>query len=272
MKRTAIAIAITFLAIASTACRTTDVAAGGAASASPLDNTPRHDEWVDVAREGRTVRTYVVYPQRSDRAQVVVLIHENRGLTDWVRTVADRLAEEGYIAIAPDLLSGMAPGGGGTRDFASEDEARQAIGRLPPEQVRADLRSVVEDARRIPAASGEVSIAGFCWGGARAWEAANEIDGLRRVFVFYGSGPDEASEVAGIEAPVFGFYGGEDARVNATIPKTEELMRAAGKRFEPVVYDGAGHAFMRLGEAPDASDANRRARAAAWERWLALLP
>lgn len=273
MKRTALMIAIACLALGTAACRTTVDAAppSPAASGSRLDTTPRHDEWIDVARAGRTVRTYVVYPQVSDKAQVVILIHENRGLTDWVRTVADRLAEEGYIAIAPDFLTGMAPAGGGTPDFASEDAARQAIGKLPPEQVRADLRSVVEEARRIPAANGEVSIAGFCWGGARAWEAANEIDGLRRVFVFYGTGPDEPSEVAGIDAPVYGFYGGDDARVNATIPKSEELMRAAGKRFEPVIYDGAGHAFMRLGEAPDASDANRQARDAAWQRWLTLL-
>lgn len=265
MKRTAIVIPLLCIVLAAGGCRTTQTAP------SRLETTPRHDEWIQVAREGRNVRTYVVYPQVSDRAPVVILIHENRGLTDWVRTVADRLAEEGYIAIAPDFLSGMAPGGGGTREFASEDAAREAIGRLPAEQVRADLRSVVEEARGIPSASGEIFLAGFCWGGARAWEAANEIDGLRRVFVFYGTGPDDPEAVSGIDAPVFGFYGGNDARVNATIPKTEESMRAAGKRFEPVTYEGAGHAFMRLGEATDASEANARARAAAWERWLALL-
>ena len=271
MKRTALMIAIACIALGTAACRTTVDATPATSGASRLDTTPRHDEWIDVAREGRTVRTYVVYPQVSDKAQVVILIHENRGLTPWVRTVADRLAEEGYIAIAPDFLTGSAPGGGGTGDFPSEDAAREAIGRLSPEQVRADLRSVVEEARRIPAANGEVSIAGFCWGGARAWEAANEIDGLRRVFVFYGTGPDDPAEVAGIEAPVYGFYGGNDARVNATIPKTEELMKAAGKRFEPVIYDGAGHAFMRLGEMPDAEPANKSARLFAWERWFALL-
>ncbi|HEY0787256.1 MAG TPA: dienelactone hydrolase family protein [Thermoanaerobaculia bacterium] len=268
MKRTAILLLFLLLAAAA-GCRTSVDATP--AGASRLDVTPRHDEWIDVERPGRTVRAYGVYPQRSDRAPVVVLIHENRGLTDWVRTVADRLAEEGYIAVAPDFLSGMAPGGGGTREFASEDEARQAIGRLTAEQVRADLRSVVAEAKGIPAASGVISIAGFCWGGARAWEAANEIDGLRRVFVFYGTGPDDSAKVAGIEAPVFGFYGGNDARVNATIPRSEELMRAAGQRFEPVIYEGAGHAFMRLGEAADASDANRKAREAAWARWLDLL-
>jgi carboxymethylenebutenolidase len=237
---------------------------------SRLETTPRHDEWIEVAQDGRRVRTYVVHPERSDRAPVVIVIHENRGLTDWVRSVADRLAEHGYLSVAPDLLSGMAPGGGGTRDFATSDAAREAIGRLPPEQVMADLRAVIAHARQIPSASGWVAVAGFCWGGARTWDAAREIDGLGAAFVFYGTGPQEADDVKSIQAPIHGFYGGNDARVNATLPRTEELMRAAGKRFEPVIYDGAGHGFLRAGEEPDASEENRRATGQAWERWLRL--
>ena len=244
----------------------------GASTSSRLESTPRHHEWIDVAREGRTVRAYVVYPERADAAPAVVVIHENRGLTDWVRAVADRLAEEGRVAIAPDLLSGTAPGGGGSADFPSEDVAREAIGRLDPVQVRDDLRAVAERARRLPGADGTVAVAGFCWGGARAWEVAGDVDGLAAAFVFYGTGPDEPGEVAGIEAPVYGFYGGDDARVNATGPRTEELMRGAGKRFEPVTYEGAGHAFLRAGEAADASPANRAAMEEGWRRWLRLLP
>jgi carboxymethylenebutenolidase len=239
--------------------------------ASRLDSTPRHDEWVEVRRGDRTIHTYVVYPQTSAKAMAVVLIHENRGLTDWVRATADRLAEEGYIAVAPDLLSGAAPGGGRTSDFASEDAARQAIGSLPREQVAADLRAVVDYARGIPAASGKVSVAGFCWGGARTWEVANSGAGIAAAFVFYGTGPTDAAGVAGITAPVHGFYGGDDARVNATIPTSAGLMRAAGKRFEPVTYEGAGHAYMRSGEMPDATPANRAAREQSWQRWLRLL-
>jgi carboxymethylenebutenolidase len=239
--------------------------------ASRLDSTPRHDEWVEVRQGGRTIHTYVVYPQTSRKAMAVVLIHENRGLTDWVRATADRLAEEGYIAVAPDLLSGAAPGGGRTSDFASEDAARQAIGALPREQVAADLRAVVDYARAIPAASGTVSVAGFCWGGARTWEIANAGAGIASAFVFYGTGPAEARGVAGITAPVHGFYGGDDARVNATIPTSAELMRAAGKRFDPVTYEGAGHAYMRSGEMSDATPANRAARDQSWQRWLRLL-
>ncbi len=238
---------------------------------SRLESTPRHDEWVDIQRGERRVRTYVVHPQRSDRAPVVIVIHENRGLTDWVRSVADQLAEKGYLAVAPDFLSGMAPNGGGTRDFVTEDAAREGIGRLTRPQVLDDLRAVIDHVRTIPSAASSVSIAGFCWGGARTWDAANEIRGLSAAFVFYGTGPQEPAGVASIEVPVYGFYGGNDARVNATIPKTEELMRAAGKRFEPVTYEGAGHAFMRLGELPDATPANKKARDEGWSRWLGAL-
>ncbi len=239
--------------------------------ASRLEATPRHDEWVDVKSGAKNVRTFVVYPQRSDKAPVVVVIHENRGLTDWVRSVADKLAEEGYIAVAPDLLSGTAPNGGGTKDFPSEDAAREAIGKLQRDQVIADLRAVVDYARTIPAASGKISVGGFCWGGARTWDAANNISGLAAAYPFYGTGPQDAAGVANITAPVYGFYGGDDARVNATIPKSQELMNAAGKKFEPVIYEGAGHAFMRLGELPDATPANRKAHDEAWARWLMLL-
>jgi carboxymethylenebutenolidase len=236
-----------------------------------LETTPRHDEWIDVARDGRKVHTYVVYPQRADKAPIVIVIHENRGLNDWARTVADRLAEEGYIAVAPDLLSGAAPNGGNTKDFPSEDTAREAIGKLPRQQVLDDLRAVIETAKAIPSANGKVAVAGFCWGGGKVWDVANNVPGLYAAFPFYGTGPQDAAGVANIEAPVFGSYGGDDARVNATIPKTEEAMKAAGKRYEPVIYPGAGHAFMRLGEAPDASEANRNAREEAWKRWLAML-
>ena len=232
-----------------------------------LESTPRHDEWVDIG----TVRTYVVYPQVSNRAPAIVVIHENRGLTDWVRTVADRLAEQGYIALAPDLLSGTAPNGGNTKDFPTEDAAREAISKLDRAKVIENLRGVVEYARAIPAANGKVSVGGFCWGGSRTWDVANNVDGITAAYPFYGGGPQEAAGVAGIEAPVYGFYGGADARVNATIPKTEELMRAAGKTFEPVIYDGAGHAFMRLGELPDATPENKQAHDEAWKRWSALL-
>ncbi|HEX7708041.1 MAG TPA: dienelactone hydrolase family protein [Thermoanaerobaculia bacterium] len=260
-------LAATFL----TGCQHVPTAEPPTSPASRLETTPRHDEWVDLTHGERTLRAYVVYPQRSSLSPVVVVIHENRGLNDWARSVADRLAEEGYIAIAPDFLSGTAPNGGGTRDYPSEDAAREGISRLARSQVMADLQATVDYARRIPAADKTVSVAGFCWGGSRAWDAANTITGLEKIFVFYGGGPQEPAGVAQIKSPVYGFYGGDDARVNATIPQTQALMAGRQLTFDPVIYDGAGHAFMRLGEQPDASEANRRAYLQAWGRWLRLL-
>jgi carboxymethylenebutenolidase len=236
-----------------------------------LETTPRHDEWVTIESAGRPLHAYVVYPQSSRKTGAVIVIHENRGLTDWVRTVADRLAEEGVLAIAPDFLSGSGPNGGRTSDFATSDAAREAISRLPREQVLADLASAARYARSLPSANGKLAVAGFCWGGARAWEAANTVDGLAAAFVFYGTGPSSDEGTAGIEAPVYGFYGGADERVNATIETTRGIMEKQGRRFEPVIYEGAGHAFMRLGEEQNPTEANRRARDEAWTRWLELL-
>jgi carboxymethylenebutenolidase len=239
--------------------------------ADRLEHSPRHNEWIQIQRDSRTIHAYVAYPQVSAKAPAVIVIHENRGLTDWERSVADKLAESGFIAIAPDLLSGMGPSGGRASDFPSQDAAREAIGKLPPDQVLADLNRVGDYVKSLPAASGELSVGGFCWGGGKTWALANSRRDLSGAYVFYGTGPQDESGVTNIIAPVFGFYGGSDARVNATIPKTEELMRAAGKRFEPVIYDGAGHAFMRLGMQPDANEANRKAHDQAWVRWISLL-
>lgn len=236
-----------------------------------LETTPRHDEWVTIESAGRTLHAYVVYPQSNRKSGAVMVIHENRGLTDWVRTVADRLAERGYLAIAPDLLSGAAPNGGRTSDFPTSDAAREAISKLPRPQVLADLAATANYVRNLPSANGKLAVAGFCWGGSRTWDSANTIDGVSLAFPFYGTGPTTDDAVTGIEAPVYGFYGGDDARVNATIDPTKALMEKHGKKYEPVIYEGAGHAFMRLGEEQNPTDANRKARDEAWTRWLTLL-
>ncbi len=236
-----------------------------------LETTPRHDEWVTIDSAGRPLHAYVVYPQSSKKAGAVMVIHENRGLTDWVRTVADNLAEKGYLAIAPDLLSGSAPNGGRTSDFPTSDAAREAISKLPRAQVLADLAATANYVRTLPSANGKLAVAGFCWGGARTWDTANTVDNVAVAFPFYGTGPTTDEGVSGIEAPVYGFYGGDDARVNATIEPTQALMQKHGKKFEPVIYEGAGHAFMRLGEEQNPTEANRRGRDEAWVRWLSLL-
>jgi carboxymethylenebutenolidase len=233
-----------------------------------LEKSPRHQEWVKVKHGARVVDAFLVYPEVKSKSAAVVVIHENQGLTDWVRTIADQLASHGYIAIAPDLLSGMGPNGGNTSTFPDGNAAREAIYKLQPETVTADLNAVTDYVRKLPASSGKVAVAGFCWGGAQTFRFATNRPDLAAAFVFYGPGPES---VSGVKAPVYGFYGGNDARGNATIPKSEEQMKATGGRFEPVVYEGAGHGFMRSGQDPGGSEENRKARAEAWQRWVSLL-
>lgn len=234
-----------------------------------LEKSPRHREWVTVKHDGRSVETFVVYPESKEKRPVVILIHEIFGMSDWVQDLADQVAAAGYIAVAPDLLSGMGPNGGRTSEFA-QDKVMEAVSHLKPDQVTADLNAVADYGNRIPASNGTLFVGGFCWGGGQTFRFATNRGDLRAAFVFYGPPPDKAS-MAQIKAPVYGFYAGDDARIGATLPDTTAQMKAAGKTFDPVTYEGAGHGFMRAGEAPDANDANKKARSDAWARWKDLL-
>ena len=236
-----------------------------------LENSPRHHEWQDIKYGDRTVRTFVVFPEVADAAPAVLVIHENRGLNDWARGFADQVAEAGYIAVAPDLLSGTGPDGGGTSAFASSDDARNGIYELDPEQVTADLRAVADYAKQIDAANGQLVVIGFCWGGSQAFRFATNSDQMEAAFVCYGTAPKDEEALARISVPVYGFYGGNDNRVNATIADTESAMEKLGKVYEPVIYDGAGHGFFRAGESADASDDNKKARQDGWTRLKSLL-
>ena len=245
-------------------------------------DSPRHREWVNIKAGDRTVSAFVVYPEVKKKATSVIVIHEIFGLTDWVQMLTDELAAAGYIAIAPDLLSGMGANGGGTTSFADGQAVGKAIRDLPPDQVTADLNAVADYVAKLPAANGKVAVSGFCWGGAQSFRFATNRPSLAAAFVFYGNAPDSAEAIAKIKAPVYGFYAGNDARINAGLPKTEELMKAAGKKFDSVIYEGAGHGFMRAGAAPPPAEdaeqrvkesypANKKAREDAWVRWKALL-
>jgi carboxymethylenebutenolidase len=236
-----------------------------------LEKSPRHLEYVKVQNGKREVNSFIGYPEVKDKATAVIVIHEIFGLSDWVRGVTDQLAEAGYIAIAPDLLSGTAPGGGGTAELGSGDAVRKAISSLPADQITKDLDAVVEYVSKLPACNGKVVVMGFCWGGGQTFRYATNNKNIKAALAFYGTGPEKAADIARIQAPVYGFYGGNDNRVNSTIPKSEELMKAAGKTYEPVIYEGAGHGFMRAGEAPDANEANKKARDQAWTRIKAIL-
>ncbi len=234
-----------------------------------LEKSPRHGEWIQVKHDNRSVNTFVVYPESKNKAPVVLVIHEIFGLTDWVRSVADELAAHGYIAVAPDLLSGAGPKGGGSSEFASTQDAMKAISSLDPDQITADLNAVADYAKKLPASSGKLAVAGFCWGGGQSFRFATNRKDLVAAFVFYGPPPNDVSPIT---APVYGFYAGNDARIGATIPDTEAAMKKAGKTYEPVTYEGAGHGFMRAGEDPsNTNPANKKAHDEGWDRWLKLL-
>jgi carboxymethylenebutenolidase len=231
-----------------------------------LEKSTRHHEWAEVQYENRTVHCFVAYPERPRNTPVVIVIHENRGLTDWVRSMADQLAAAGYLAIAPDFLSGFSPERGKTTDFENSDEARNAIYELDPAQVAADLNRVYDYAAGLPSSNGKVAVIGFCWGGSQAFRMATYNPDIVATMAFYGTAPKDAEAFQGIRAPVYGFYGENDQRVNATIPETAQLMTAAGKAYQYEIYSGAGHAYMRYADEPDANKANRKAKKKSMKR------
>ena len=266
-----------------------------------LAKSPRHQEWVKVKNGTREVNSFVVYPEVKNKATAVVVIHEIFGMSDWVQSLTDQLAEAGYVAIAPDLLSGMGPNGGGTSSM-DRQAVGQAIRDLPPDQITADLNAVADYVSKLPASNGKVVVTGYCWGGSQSFRYATNNPKLKAAFVFYGSAPAAAdgtpdkTALAKIAPPIYAFYAGNDARINATVPKTTEAMAELKKTYDPVTYEGAGHGFMRAGEAPepvapqpkgdqaaddkakadyqkalDAWKANKKARDEAWVRWKKLL-
>jgi len=234
-----------------------------------LDASPRHREYVTLKHDGRSVQAFVVYPEVNRKTPVIVLIHEIFGLSDWAKEMADELAAAGYIVIAPDLLSGTGPGGGGTDSYSGMDAITKAVSGLDPNTVNADLDAAADYGERLPASNGTVVSVGFCWGGGKSFAFATHRKDLAAAFVFYGPPPSEFSTIT---APVYGFYAGNDARIGATVPATVTGMKAAGKKYEHVTYDGAGHGFMRAGEDPsNTNPANKTARDKAFGRLTSLL-
>ena len=219
----------------------------GQASKDRTANSPRHQETVDIKVPGveQPMKAFVVYPERPGKAPVVLCIMEIYGMTDWVRATADQLAADGFIAIAPD--------------FNSLKPAGTAVNSIPIAEIMADLNATRDYGLKLPAASGKTATVGFCWGGGTSFAFAAAQPGLNAAVVFYGTPPADG-DLAKIKAPVAGFYGGNDARVTATVAPTIEKMKAAGKSYDPHIYDGAGHGFMRQ----QSPDANAKAAEEAW--------
>ena len=264
-----LAVALLLAAVAAgPALAQTPLPPGEAEASIRLEGSPRHGEWVRVeAGGGDRVDAWLVYPERSDPAPVVIVIHEIFGLTDWIRAVTDQLAAEGFIAIAPDFLSGKGPGGGGSASVSS-DAARGLIGRLEWQEILRRLDATARYATGLPAATQRFGVVGFCWGGATTFGYATEQSALGAAVVYYGTSP-ETRGLAAVRAPVLGLYGGDDARVNATIPAAETEMRRLGRRYEKEIYEGAGHAFLRAQDGRGGANLNASRRA--WPRMLTFL-
>ena len=236
-----------------------------------LSDSPRHHEWVTLSHGNRELEAFVVYPEKKEKAKPVIVIHENRGLNDWARLFADKLAAQGYLVIAPDLISNTVEGKKKTTDFENSDAAREAIYDLDKDQVTADLNAAYEYISQDSASTGEVAVVGFCWGGSQTFRYATNNPDITSAHVFYGTAPKNAEVYGQIQAPVYGYYGGNDNRVNSSIEDTEKYMKDAGKTYEYQIYDNAGHAFMRSGHEPDAQKGNKNAHDNAWERLLKLM-
>lgn len=229
-----------------------------------LEKSPRHLEFVTVKYGNRELKCFIGFPEVRTKATTVVLIHEIFGLSDWMRGMVDQFAEAGYIAIAPDFLSGMGANGGGSETFTG-DEVRSKIQGLPQAQVDADIAAAAAYVAKLDASNGKVVVGGFCWGGGKTFLYSVTDPSIKAGLVFYGSGA-KVEDLPKIKAPIYGFYASNDARINMGIPQMVEGMKAAGKVYEPITYEGAGHGFMRAGEDPAGTEANKKARTDAWKR------
>ncbi len=259
--------ALAMLCAAGTSAAAQQLPVDEAGALARLNASPRHGEWVTVAAgDGDSLRAWVVFPERRDRAPVVVVIHEIYGLTDWIRNVADQLAADGFIAVAPDLLSGKGPGGGGS-ESVDRQGAVALIRTLQMPEVQRRLRAAARYGTSLPAARDRVGAVGFCWGGSTSFLFATAWSDLRAAVVYYGTSPAD-SLLAAVRAPVLGLYGGDDARVNATVAPAQNAMRQLRKRYEVETYEGAGHGFLRDQSGRDG--ANMRAAQAAWPRTVAF--
>jgi carboxymethylenebutenolidase len=241
----------------------------GTTATAALLASPRHGEWADIALPGSDVKlhTWVSYPERPDKAPVVIVIHEIFGMSDWVRSVADELAAEGFIAVAPDLLSGFGPDGGGTESFKG-DSMRAAFGKLTADELTKRLDAARTYGLAQPSATAKSASVGFCWGGGASFTYATRQPKLNAAVVFYGV-PPAKDAMEKIQCPVLGCYGKNDNRITSTVDATTKAMAELHKTYDPHIFDGAGHGFLRQQDGQNG--ANLKASEQGWAATIALL-
>lgn len=238
--------------------------ASAATARARLESSPRHGEWVMIPSGSDSVRAWIVYPERKTKAPVVVVVHEIYGLSPWIRAVADQLAADGFIAIAPDLLTSKnLPN---STDSVPAQLATAAIRTLDAADVHRQIRAAAGYAMTLPAALPRYGIVGFCWGGGVSFEHAVRSPSLSAAVVFYGTSP-MTSSLASVKAPVLGLYGGNDARVNQTIPPADSAMSTLHKTYTHTIFEGAGHGFLRQQDLQEG--ANLQASQQAWPATIA---
>lgn len=238
-----------------------------------LKESSRHGEWVDIKlQDGKPMSSWVVYPERPDKAGVMLVIFDINGMRDLARSLGDQLAQDGYIAIVPDFLWGMAPNGEGSAAIGSG--VGQAISKLTDDDVNARLDAAMDYGKKLPSSNGKTGVVGFCWGGARSFAYAAHQPNLNAAVVFYGQAPGSNDNtmdtaLANVKAPVLGLYAGNDARIGVTVPPTQEAMKKLGKTYEVHTFEGAGHGFM-FAQA-GAGGANLKAAQDSWPIVLGFL-
>jgi carboxymethylenebutenolidase len=251
----------------STAQGTAGIPAGAADAAARLAASTRHGEWVKVAWEpgsADSLMAWFVYPETRKKAPVVVVIHEIFGLSTWVRGVADQLAADGFIAIAPDLLSRVR--GGPSADELRSDSATKLIRGVNVTEMNRGVAAVASYAMSLPAANRKYGVVGYCWGGSASFNhAVFNNKGLGAAVVYYGTSASRDS-MPRIQVPILGLYGGNDARVNATIGWADSTMKALNKSYTYSIFDGAGHGFLRAQDQPTNLEAARKA----WPQTIAF--
>jgi carboxymethylenebutenolidase len=226
----------------------------------------RH-EWVDVPMGATRLHTWIEYPDGDARAPIVIVMSYEAGLDDWMRSVADELASSGFIALAPDLLSGFGPNRGNYDAFRSPDEAILAIRtRVAPDEAMRRYAAAAAYGVKLPRSNGKIASIGFGPGGTFSFRFAAEAPNVDAAVVFYGPAPNEAT-LQRVKVPVIGFYGEDDPDVTGTVEATAAAMKRAGKSFDYQVYPGATHHFGLI----QIEGRNGPAIQDAWTRTLAFL-
>lgn len=247
-------------AAAPAAAQDPNLPASAATAVQRLEASPRHGEWAMIPVGGSdSIRAWVVYPERSTPAPVVLVVHEIFGLSNWIRSVADQLAADGFVAIAPDLMT--------AHDIPltennepDPEQARTVIRTLEPETYHRQLVAIADWGMALPAAGDSYGIVGFCWGGSASFRHAIESQSVDAAVVYYGSSPDTAM-LSRVSAPVLGLYAGDDARVNATVEPAQSALERLGRPYDVHMFEGAGHGFLRQQDGREGANLNATRRA-----------